>query len=102
MAGNETTHTDDRHAVKYFAYPEQPHEPTKSGGIAGPFEAGADIRPDNWISLKLEIDGPSVRAFVDGKQVLDVQGKVPSTKGTVGLWVDFGTEAYFRNLHVTA
>ena len=92
----------DRQAVKYFAYPEHLHAPTGGGSLAGSSEAGADIRPDSWIGLKLEINGPSVKTFVEGKLVLEVQGNVPPTKGAIGLWVDIGTEAYFSNFHVTA
>lgn len=92
----------DRHAVRYFAYPGQPQMPHGDGASDSSFEAGADIRPDYWIGLRLEIDGPRVTTFVDGEWVLEVQGKVPSRKVNVGLWVDVGTEAYFSNLHVTA
>lgn len=88
----------DRQAVQYFACLEasrnSPADPT--------YEAGADIRPDTWINLKLEINQRSVKTYVDGTLVLKVQCKVPPANGAVGLWVDIGTEAYFSNLHVTA
>lgn len=54
----------DRQAVKYFAYPEHLHAPIGGGRLAGSFEAGADIRPDSWIGLKLEINVPASRPLL--------------------------------------
>ena len=69
----------------------------------GRFESGADIAPDEWINLCVEVGVTTVTVRVDGRVVLhDIEAKGdPATGGALGLWVDIGTEAFFSNLRVT-
>lgn len=92
----------DQRAVQYFAYPDWDFQRLRDCHPDGSYEAGADIRPDTWMHLKLATSHHQVTASVDGRIVLTVQGKVPATQGAVGLWVDIGTEAFFSNLRVSA
>ena len=53
---------------------------------------------------KIEVSGVGARLFVDGAAqpaliVNDLEHGI--TSGAIGLWIGAGTEAYFRNLHVT-
>lgn len=88
-------------AVQYFAYPDWDFQRLRDFYPDGSYEAGAEIRPDTWINLKLEISNQRVTAWVDGSIVLAVDGKVSPTEGAIGLWVDIGTEAFFSNLRVS-
>jgi len=90
----------DQRAVQYFAYPDWDFERLRQTHLEGSYEAGADIRPDTWVNLRLEIDDRRLVAFVDGQRVLAVDGKLDPVAGAIGLWVDIGTEAYFCNLRV--
>ena len=70
----------------------------------GRYEAGADIAPDRWTHLRLEVNGASARVLVDGAPVLTVPDlRHGATRtGVVGLFVDDGTLACFSNLVVAA
>ncbi len=88
-------------AVQYFAFPAWDYQTLRDAYPDGRYEAGADIGPDQWISLRLDVDGPQVSASVNGTPVLKVNGKGPVQSGQVGLWVDIGTEAFFADLRIT-
>ena len=67
----------------------------------GKYEAGADMRVNQWFHARLEIAGATVRVFVDDapKPVLVVDEMLYGTsRGTVGLW---GWNSYFANFQFT-
>lgn len=91
----------DRRAVQYFAYPDWKFDRLRDEEPDGPYEAGANIGPDEWITLAVEVDGLDLRAFVNGEKVLDIpEGKAAPISGQIGLWVDIGTEGYFSGLKI--
>lgn len=91
----------DRRAVQYYAYPDWKFDRLRADYPDGRFEAGADIRDAEWISLRLELDGPRVQVLVNDQLVLDLkEAKVTPVAGDIGLWVDIGTEAWFANLRL--
>jgi hypothetical protein len=91
----------DRRAVQYFAYPDWRFERLRETHPDGRYEAGADIGPDTWHTLTLEIEERTVIAKVDGVTVLSIEdAKAAPIAGAVGLFVDIGTEAFFANLRV--
>jgi hypothetical protein len=67
------------------------------------YESWADIAPESWIHMRIEVAGRSARVFLNGKQALIVDGmKGPSLHGGVGLWGYAGEESYFSNLRITS
>ena len=92
----------DRRAVQYFAYPDWKFPRLREQYPDGRYEAGADIGDDEWIRLKLDIDGTRVTVSVDGKVELALaETKATPAPGGIGLWVGIGAEGYFANLRVT-
>jgi len=68
----------------------------------GRYETGADIGPDEWIRLRLDIETDRVVATVNGDPTLIVNGlKAGPVSGALGLFVDIGTEAFFADLTMT-
>ena len=59
--------------------------------------------PDAWIHLRLELDGPTVRVFIDRVSepalVIDRIGVVE--RGWIGLWVGHNSDGMFANLRVS-
>jgi hypothetical protein len=89
--------------VQYFAYPDWNFERLREEYPDGHYESSADIGPDEWIHLRIEVQGERLRASVDGLQVLDLpKTKGREARGGIGLFVDIGTEAFFSNLSITA
>jgi hypothetical protein len=68
------------------------------------YESYADIQPETWIHLKIEVAGRTARIFLNGatKPSLVVDGlKSSMLRGEVGLWGYAGEESYFANVHIT-
>lgn len=88
-------------AVQYFSYPDRTWHVLREQ-FPGKYESAAPVAVGQWHTLRLEIQGRTVKTFVDGKQVLVVNDiSFPQRTGRIGLWVDDGTIAYFSNLRVT-
>lgn len=87
-------------AVQYFAYPTWPFDRLRRERPDEGFEAGADIRPGEWLHLLIEFDATHVRAEVDGVEVVDRERVGTGSGGAIGLFVDIGTDAHFANLVV--
>jgi hypothetical protein len=71
----------------------------------GRYEAAADIGPDEWNTLRVDVHGTTATVIVNNVEILTVkETKAPPVIGDIGLFVDIGTEAYFSNLrgHVAA
>jgi hypothetical protein len=91
----------DKRAIQYFAHPDWTFEKLRATYPEGQYESGANIGPDEWINLSVAIDESKVSVFVNNEKVLAVDKTVvaPST-GSVGLFIGYGTEAYFSNLRM--
>ena len=93
----------DQRAIQYFSYPDWPFDRLRETYPDGRYEAGLDIGPEEWNTLKLSVTADTMTATVNNGHALTVDhplGRHPS--GDIGLFVDIGTEAFFANLTVTA
>lgn len=91
-------------STQYFSYPDYKFDRFRKEA-QGMYESYVDIGLDEWINLKIEVDGKQAKLYVNGviQPTLIVNdlkhGK--DTSGAIGLWVDIGTEGYFRDLKIT-
>lgn len=92
------------HGCQYFSYPGYTFSYFREHGIAG-YEAPADIDLGEWITLKAVIEDERA-AFYLGQSEMPVL-VVPRMKhgaqarGSVGIYVDTGTEAFLADFKVT-
>lgn len=91
----------DKRAVQWFAFPDWPFSRLRRAFPDGPYETGADVAPNRWMHLRLKIHQRHVVAEVDGMKILDIESREVPASGALGLWVDIGTEAFFKNLKVS-
>jgi hypothetical protein len=92
-------HPRDQRAVQYFAYPDWKFDRLREEYPDGRYEAGADIGPDEWNTLRVDVHGTTATVTVNNVEILTVkETKAPPVIGDIGLFVDIGTEAYFSNL----
>jgi hypothetical protein len=67
------------------------------------YESYADIAPETWIHMRIEVAGRAARIFLNGssKPSLVVDGlKGSNLHGKVALWGYAGEESYFANVRV--
>jgi hypothetical protein len=93
------------HVTQYFSYPGytfvrlRKESPEK-------YESYVDLVPGEWTTMRIEVNGEKALLYVNGsaQPVLVVNDLKLGREahGSIGLWVDIGTEAYFSNLRITA
>ena len=97
--------TDDpvrrAHGSQYFSYPKYTFAYFREQGITE-YEAPVDIGLNEWIHLKAEVEDGHASFFVNGTLALAVSDLKHGgeARGAVGLFVDIGTEGFFKNLTV--
>ena len=100
--------TDDpvrrAHGCQYFSYPGYTFAYFRAYGIGG-YEAPMNCGLDEWVRLKAVIHDDSAAFYLNGSEtpVLTVSGMKhgPDAEGSVGFFVDIGTEGFFRDLVIT-
>ncbi|MDO4355804.1 MAG: hypothetical protein Q4E13_04760 [Clostridia bacterium] len=92
------------HGCQYFAYPGYTFSYFREFGIAK-YEARADIDLDEWITLKAVVEGDRAAFYLNGadQPALTVDGMKHGAdgRGSVGIYVDTGTEAFVSDFRVT-
>jgi hypothetical protein len=99
--------TDDQamrnHSVQYVAKPGYDWYPLRRQW-PWIYESWADLKPEAWMHMKIELHGRSARLFLNGSDSpsLVVNGlKGEDRQGGVALWGYPGEESYFSNLRIT-
>lgn len=90
-------------ATQYFSYPDFKFDRLRAEA-AGEYEAYVDLVPAAWTRMRIEVADATARLYVhDAEQptllVTDLKLGAEA-RGAVGLYVDNGTDGYFRNLRI--
>lgn len=93
------------HGLQYISHPEHTWRSLRMAH-PGRYEAEVVPAPDpsSWMRLRLEVDHPTLRIYVNGSTepalVVDQLGRQAS--GRVGLWVGNDSDGAYRNLKVAS
>lgn len=91
------------HSTQYFSYPAWDFDRLRREAPSQ-YESYVDLVAGEWTHLRIEVSGATARLFVGGvTQPTLIVGDLkrgPAAHGTVGLFVDNGTDGHFRNLSV--
>ncbi|WP_298354648.1 family 16 glycoside hydrolase [Runella sp.] len=92
------------HSIQYFSYPDFKFTRLRKEAPEM-YESYADMGLNEWIKVKIEVKGKQAKLFLnDNKQPSLVVNDLKlgeNVSGALGLFVDVGTEGYFRDLKVT-
>ena len=90
------------HGCQYFSYPGYTFSYFREFGITLYENQVDSIALNEWSHIRAEITEGKGIFFVDGQKVLEVSGfkHGPESRGALGLYVDIGTDGYFKNLTV--
>jgi hypothetical protein len=92
------------HSIQYFSYPGYDFDRLRqeAGGV---YESYADMGLDEWITMRIEVKGKQARLFLNNNKqpslIVNDLKLGDNISGAIGLWVDIGTEGYFKDLKVT-
>ncbi|WP_211394270.1 hypothetical protein [Agrobacterium tumefaciens] len=92
------------HSVQYVAYPDYRFDRLRQESPEK-YESYAELDLGRWIHMKILVSGERAELYLDGNErpaliVSDLKLGA-GQRGGVGVWLESGTLAYFRNLKVT-
>lgn len=93
-----------QHGMQYFAYPAYTFAYFREHGVTR-YEAPAEIGLNEWVHIKAVVQDGRADFYLNGADVpaLSVPDLKlgPDAAGAVGLFVDIGTEGFYKNLTIT-
>jgi hypothetical protein len=98
-AGRADSQSLRNHTVQYFAYPDYKFDSLDSGT----YETYADIGMDEWITMRIHVIGEKAELYLnDSKYASFIVNKMKGTSasGSIGFYVDIGTEGYFKDFKI--
>jgi hypothetical protein len=91
------------HSTQYFAYPGYDFARLRREAPAQ-YESYVDLIPGEWTTMRIEVQGTTAKLFVGGAPqptlIVNDLKRGADAHGSVGLYVDNGTDGHFRNLRV--
>lgn len=92
------------HSAQYISLPDYDW-PTLRESNHGKYENSISplVDPNDWFHVRLEIQYPQVKAFINGSEEasLTIEQLSSQAAGQVGLWVGNGSEGWFKNFKLT-
>ena len=93
------------HSTQYFSYPDYKFDRLRKEA-EGKYESYADMGLNEWIKMKIVVQHAQARLYLNDnpQPVLIVNDLKLGTdnSGAIGLFVDSGTDAFFRDIKVVA
>lgn len=93
------------HSIQYFSFPDYKYERLRKENPEK-YESYADMGLNEWIKMKIEVEGSQARLFLNKDKhpslIVNDLKQGADGSGAVGLFVDVGTDGYFRNLKITS
>ena len=92
------------HSTQYFSYPDYKFDRLRKEA-EGKYESYADMGLNEWIKMKIVVKGAQAKLYLnDHPQPVLIVNDLKlgaDNSGAIGLWVEGGTDAYFRDIKVT-
>lgn len=101
-AGRSDIQAMRNHTVQYFAYPGFKFADSRKEA-PGLYETYADIGLDEWITMRIHVAGQKAELYLnDAKYPSFIVNALKGTskRGTIGLYVDIGTEGFFKDFKI--
>lgn len=91
------------HSTQYFSYPDYPFDRLRKEAD-GKYESYADMGLNEWIKMKIVVKNAQAKLYLsDNPQPVLIVNDLKlgaANSGAIGLWVDGGTDAFFRDIKV--
>lgn len=92
------------HSIQYYSYPDFKFDRLRKESPER-YEAYADMELNKWINIRIEVNGTQAKLFLDNNQqpslIVNDLKHGANAAGSIALWVDVGTEGYFKDLKIT-
>jgi hypothetical protein len=91
------------HSIQYFCYPDFKFDRLRRESPEK-YEAYADMGLNEWIKVKIIVNNTSAKLFInncDEPSLIVNDLRHGNSNGAIGMFVDVGTEGFFRNIKIT-
>lgn len=91
------------HSIQYYSYPDYKFDRLRKESPEK-YESYSDMEMGKWITMRIEVKGSVAKLFLGNNTqpsliVTDLKHGA-DISGSIGLWVDIGTEGYFSDLKI--
>lgn len=92
-------------STQYVSYPDWPFDRIRQE-MPGHYESYVDLITGAWTSLRIVVEGETAKLFVHGNEqpslIVNDLKHGEGTPGGIGLFIDNGTEGFFRDLRISS
>lgn len=103
LNGRSENQEQRNRTIQYFSYPNYKYQRLRNQS-QNKYESYADMALNEWIQLRIEVQGQKAQLYInDNKQpslIINDLKLGGNATGAIGLFVDVGTEGYFKDLKV--
>lgn len=92
------------HSIQYYAYPDFKFDRLRHESPEK-YESYSDMGLNEWITMRIEVKDKAAKLFLNDSKypvlIINDLKLGENAEGGIGLWVEIGTEGYFRDLKIT-
>jgi hypothetical protein len=92
------------HSIQYYSYPDYKFDRLRKDSPER-YESYADMEMNKWITIRIDVKGTQAKLFLNNNKqpslVVNDLKLGADLAGAVALWVEVGTEGYFKDLKIT-
>jgi hypothetical protein len=91
------------HSIQYYSYPDYKFSRLRKESPEK-YESYSDMSLNQWITMRIEIKDSTAKLFLNNSKqpslIVNDLKLGGNNSGTIGFWVDIGTEGFFSDLRV--
>jgi hypothetical protein len=92
------------HSIQYYSYPDYKFDRLRKESPER-YESYADMDLNKWITIRIEVKDAQAKLFLNNNTqpsiIVNDLKHGANASGAIALWVDVGTEGYFKDLKIT-
>lgn len=92
------------HSIQYFSYPDYKFDRFRKESPEK-YESYTDMELNKWITMRIEVKDAQAKLFINNNQqpslIVNDLKYGANASGAIALWVESGTEGYFKDLKIT-
>ena len=92
------------HSIQYYSYPDFKFDRFRKEAPEK-YESYTDMEMNKWITMRIEVKDAQAKLFINNNQqpslIVNDLKHGANASGSIALWVETGTEGYFKDLRIT-
>jgi hypothetical protein len=102
--GRSDDQTRRNHSIQYYSYPDYKFDTLRKISPEK-YESYSDMELNKWIVMRIDVQGDKAKLYLNNAKqpslIVNDLKLGSNNEGGIGLWVEIGTEGYFKDLKIT-